>query len=49
MNMIPLIFIMLAKEFMAATCVMQSSSNELSSLVSDSIKCKQTKVKYKMR
>ena len=33
----------LAKELTAATLVMQSSFNELSSLLSDSAKCKQTK------
>ena len=35
------------KELKAATRVMQSSSNELSSPVSDSVKCKQTKVDTK--
>ena len=34
----------LAKELMVTARVMQSSSNELSTLVSDSVKCKQTKV-----
>ena len=33
----------LAKELTAATCVMQSSSYELSTLVSGEAKCKQTK------
>ena len=33
----------LAKELTAATHVMQNSSNELSNLVSDCAKCKQTK------
>ena len=31
------------KELTAATCVMQSSSNEKSTLVSDNTKCKQAK------
>ena len=34
----------LVKELMAVTCVMQSSSNNLNSLVSDNAKCKQMKV-----
>ena len=33
----------LAKELTVADRIMQSSSNELSTLVSDSIKCKQSK------
>ena len=33
----------LVKELMAVTHIMQSSSNKLSTLVSDSTKCKQTK------
>ena len=33
----------LGKELTAATCIMQSSSNELSTLVSSKAKCKQTK------
>ena len=36
-------------ELTAATSVMQSSSNELSTLVSDSAKSKQTKANTKMR
>ena len=34
----------LAKELTAATCLMQSSSNELITSVSDSVKCKRAKV-----
>ena len=37
----------LAKELTAATCVMQSSCKELSTLVSDSIKYQQTKANTK--
>ena len=33
----------LVKELTVATCVIQSSSNELSTLVPDSAKCKQRK------
>ena len=33
----------LVKEFTAATCVMQCSSNELSTLASGKAKCKQAK------
>ena len=36
----------MAKELTAATRVMQSSSNEMSTLVSDSAKCKQNKSYY---
>ena len=36
-----------AKELTAATHIMQSSSNKLSTSVSDSTKCKQTKVNTK--
>ena len=36
-------FLLAFKELMAATCMMQSSSNELSTLVSDNTKCKQMK------
>ena len=39
----------LAKELKATTRVLQSSSNELSTPVSDSVKCKQWKVDKKMR
>ena len=33
-----------AKELMDVTCIMQSSSNELSALFSNNVKCKQTEV-----
>ena len=36
----------LAKELMAAACVMQTSFNELSTPVSGNAKCKQTKAEY---
>ena len=39
----PLELSTLVKELMATTCVMQSSSNKLNTLVSESAKCKQTK------
>ena len=36
----------LAKQLMVATHIMQSSSNKLSTSVSDSVKCKQKKLIY---